>query len=184
MIMNSYVIFHDLWIHIWIRVYEEYREIIPEFGCTKVPDAGTSHLDPLTGPSPAAGDYHRPCPSESRTQARSRRPVIRAVTVAMPPASHGHLSQSSDPYSAYCQWDSNRDSFCFGKSERLFHNANRAKTAWKITHRQKLRRVLLVPDLRALAPHWQVKQWWASSESYRAYRLLADRVLDHENVWG
>ena len=38
MIMNSYVTFHDLWIHIWIHVYEEYREIIPEFMCTKVPD--------------------------------------------------------------------------------------------------------------------------------------------------
>ena len=36
--MNSYVTFHDLWIHIWIHVYEEYREIIPEFGCVKVPD--------------------------------------------------------------------------------------------------------------------------------------------------
>ena len=36
--MNSYVTFHDLWIHIWIHVYEEYREIIPEFMCTKVPD--------------------------------------------------------------------------------------------------------------------------------------------------
>ena len=38
MVMNSYVTFHDLWIHIWIHVYEEYREIIPEFRCTKVPD--------------------------------------------------------------------------------------------------------------------------------------------------
>ena len=38
MIMNSYATFHDLWIHIWIHVYEEYREIIPEFMCTKVPD--------------------------------------------------------------------------------------------------------------------------------------------------
>ena len=43
MIMNSYVTFHDLWIHIWIHVYEEYdseeyREIIPEIMCTKVPD--------------------------------------------------------------------------------------------------------------------------------------------------
>ena len=36
--MNSYVTFRDLWIHLWIHVYEEYREIIPEFRCTKVPD--------------------------------------------------------------------------------------------------------------------------------------------------
>ena len=27
-----------LWIHIWIHVIEEYREIIPEIMCTKVPD--------------------------------------------------------------------------------------------------------------------------------------------------
>ena len=37
MIMNSYVTFHDLWIHIRIHVYEEYREIIPQIMCTKVP---------------------------------------------------------------------------------------------------------------------------------------------------
>ena len=39
MIMNSYATFHDLWlgIHTWIYVYE-YREIIPEIMCTKVPD--------------------------------------------------------------------------------------------------------------------------------------------------
>ena len=42
MIMNSYVTFHDLWIHIWIHVYEEYRKIIPEFMCTKVPDVQIS----------------------------------------------------------------------------------------------------------------------------------------------
>ena len=39
MIMNSYATFRDLWIYIWIHVYEEYREIIPEIMCTKVPDA-------------------------------------------------------------------------------------------------------------------------------------------------
>ena len=44
MVMNSYVTFHDLWIHIWIHVYEEYREIIPEFRCTKVPDAQWIHV--------------------------------------------------------------------------------------------------------------------------------------------
>ena len=45
MIMNSYLnsyyeyaTFHDLWIRIWIHSYEEYREIIPEIMCTKVPD--------------------------------------------------------------------------------------------------------------------------------------------------
>ena len=32
MIMISYVAFHDL------HLYEEYREIIPEIMCTKVPD--------------------------------------------------------------------------------------------------------------------------------------------------
>ena len=39
MIMNSYATFQDLWIRIWIHAYEEYREIIPEIKCSKVPDA-------------------------------------------------------------------------------------------------------------------------------------------------
>ena len=39
MIMNSYATFQDLWIRIWIHVHEEYREIIPEIKCSKVPDA-------------------------------------------------------------------------------------------------------------------------------------------------
>ena len=36
--MNTYATFHDLWIHVGIHVYEEYREIVPEIMCTKVPD--------------------------------------------------------------------------------------------------------------------------------------------------
>ena len=35
---TAYATFHGLWIHIWIHVYEEYCEIIPEIMCTKVPD--------------------------------------------------------------------------------------------------------------------------------------------------
>ena len=41
MIMNSYVTFHDLRIHIRIHVYEIFCEIIPEIMCTKVPDEGS-----------------------------------------------------------------------------------------------------------------------------------------------
>ena len=40
MIMNSYATFHNLWIHMWIHVYEAHREIIPEIMGTKVPDVG------------------------------------------------------------------------------------------------------------------------------------------------
>ena len=38
MTMNSHATFHDLWIQIWIHLYEEYSEIIHEIMCTKVPD--------------------------------------------------------------------------------------------------------------------------------------------------
>ena len=38
MIMISYVAFHDL------HLYEEYREIIPEIMCTKVPDGDFQSL--------------------------------------------------------------------------------------------------------------------------------------------
>ena len=38
MIIKSYAAFHDLWIQIWIDVYEEYSEIMPEIMCTKVSD--------------------------------------------------------------------------------------------------------------------------------------------------
>ena len=40
MIMISYATFHDLRIHVWIHVYDKYREITgtPEIMCTKVPD--------------------------------------------------------------------------------------------------------------------------------------------------
>ena len=41
--MNSYATFHDLWIHFWINVYEEYREIIPEIMYDKVPDVKMQH---------------------------------------------------------------------------------------------------------------------------------------------
>ena len=39
------------WIHIliWIHVYEEYREIIPEIMCTKVPDAPGASARPIRG---------------------------------------------------------------------------------------------------------------------------------------
>ena len=45
--MKSYATFHDLWIHMWIHVYEEYCEIIPEIMCTKVPDEVTICACPL-----------------------------------------------------------------------------------------------------------------------------------------
>ena len=38
MIMNSYATFHDLRIQIWIHIYNEYCEIIPENMGTNVPD--------------------------------------------------------------------------------------------------------------------------------------------------
>ena len=103
MIKNSYlnsefiswihIRFHNLWIPIWIYVYEEYREIIPEIMCTKVPDECQLTYG-LTE-------------NYSRTQDMSR----------------------------YCQ-------------------------TWA---------------------QWQAKQW-ALSESYRAHKLLADRVLDDEKI--
>ena len=79
--MNSYVTFHNLWIHIWIHVYEEYRGIIPEIMCTKIPDVpGPGPKFQVPTESRAAGGLNRAA-SKAARESRGHKKNIKIFVV-------------------------------------------------------------------------------------------------------